>query len=156
MLNNVVLMGRLTDTPELRKTTNDTSTTRFTIAVDRDFKDRDGNRATDFIDCVAWRQSADFVTSWFKKGQMIAVTGSIQVRNYDDKQGNKRKAVEVIADHISFCGDKARDNAGSGSYSGNAAPAPRQNAPASAPQASFSAGSESDFEEVASDDDLPF
>lgn len=112
MLNSVIIMGRLTADPELRTTSNNTSVTSFTVAVDRNYKSGD-ERQTDFINCVAWRQTADFVTRFFKKGQMIAVQGSLQVRNYEDKNGNKRTAYDVVADNVSFCGDKKQDNSGS-------------------------------------------
>lgn len=102
-VNNSVLIGRLTSDPELRTTTNNISVTSFTIAVRRT------NEITDFIDIVAWRSTADFVTRYFRKGSMIAVQGSIQTRNYEDKNGNKRKAVEVVADNVAFVGDK-KDN----------------------------------------------
>ena len=105
MLNLVVIMGRLTADPELRTTSNGLSVTSFTVAVDRQYKS-DNERQTDFISVVAWRGTADFVTRFFKKGQMIAVQGSLQVRNYEDKDGNKRTAYDVVADNVSFCGDK--------------------------------------------------
>lgn len=105
MLNSVIIMGRLTSDPELRTTQSGLSVTSFTVAVDRNYKS-DEERETDFINCVAWRGTADFVTRFFKKGQMIAVQGSLQTRNYEDKNGNKRTAVEVIADNVSFCGSK--------------------------------------------------
>ena len=106
MLNNVVLMGRMVADPELRTTPNGVSVTSFCVAVDRNFAKQGEERQADFIHIVAWRQTADFVTKLFKKGSMIAVQGSIQTRNYEDKQGNKRTAVEVVADNVSFCGSK--------------------------------------------------
>ena len=105
MLNSVIIMGRLTADPELRTTPNGLSVTSFTVAVDRNYKSGD-EKQTDFISVVAWRGTADFVTRFFKKGQMIAVQGSLQVRNYEDKNGNKRTAYEVVADNVSFCGSK--------------------------------------------------
>ena len=105
MLNSVIIMGRLTADPELRTTPNGLSVTSFTVAVDRNYKSGD-ERQTDFISVVAWRGTADFVTRFFKKGQMIAVQGSLQVRNYEDKNGNKRTAYYVVADNVSFCGSK--------------------------------------------------
>ena len=99
-------MGRLTADPELRTTTSGLSVTSFTVAVDRNYKSGD-ERQTDFINCVAWRATADFVTRYFRKGQMIAVQGSLQVRNYEDKNGNKRTAYDVVADNVSFCGSKS-------------------------------------------------
>ena len=109
MLNSVIIMGRLTADPELRTTTSGLSVTSFTVAVDRNYKSGD-ERQTDFINCVAWRATADFVTRYFRKGQMIAVQGSLQVRNYEDKNGNKRTAYDVVADNISFCGSKSESS----------------------------------------------
>ncbi|MGN0569762.1 MAG: single-stranded DNA-binding protein [Candidatus Fimenecus sp.] len=106
MLNSVIIMGRLTADPELRTTQNGLSVTSFTVAVDRRFQKQGEEKQTDFISVVAWRQTADFVTRFFKKGQMIAVQGSLQVRNYEDKNGNKRTAYDVVADNVSFCGSK--------------------------------------------------
>lgn len=105
MLNSVIIMGRLTADPELRTTQSGLSVTSFTVAVDRAYKIGD-ERQTDFINCVAWRGTADFVTGYFKKGQMIAVQGSLQTSNYEDKNGNKRTAYDVVADNVSFCGSK--------------------------------------------------
>jgi single-strand DNA-binding protein len=104
MLNKAVLMGRLVRDPELRQTQSGMAVASFTIAVDR-APGKDGQRVTDFIDIVAWNKTAEMVTKWFTKGRMIAVSGRIQVRNWEDKQGQKRKAVEVVADEVSFCGD---------------------------------------------------
>ena len=147
MINNVVLMGRLVATPELRSTGTGISVASFTIAVERSFAKAGEQRQADFIDCVAWRQTAEFITRYFQKGSMIAVTGNIQTRNYEDKNGNKRKAVEVVVDNASFCGSKSE----TGTSGGYAAPA------TAAPAApSFATGSESDFEEIIEDDDLPF
>ena len=144
MINNVVLMGRLVATPELRNTQTGVAVTSFTIAVERSFARAGEQRQADFIDCVAWRQTAEFITRYFQKGSMIAVTGNIQTRNYEDKNGNKRKAVEVVVDNASFCGSKAESGT-TGGYTAPAAPAP-----------SFASASESDFEEITEDDDLPF
>lgn len=109
MLNTAIIMGRLTADPELKTTRSNISVTSFTVAVDRNYKSGD-ERQTDFIDVVAWRGTADFVSRYFKKGQMIAVQGSIQTRPYEDKNGNKRKAVEIVADNVSFCGSKNERN----------------------------------------------
>ncbi len=110
MLNKAILMGRLTADPELRKTANDTSVTTFTLAVNRNFS-RNGEQAqTDFIDIVAWRSTAEFAAKWFTKGMQVAVSGRIQVRNWEDKQGQKRKNVEVVADEVFFA-DSKRDGA---------------------------------------------
>lgn len=121
MLNTAIIMGRLTADPELRTTQSGISVTSFTVAVDRAYKSGD-ERQTDFINVVAWRGTADFVSRYFSKGQMIAVQGSIQTRNYEDKNGNKRTAVEIVADNVSFCGSK---NEGGNTYG-----AVRQDAPA--------------------------
>ena len=109
MLNNAVIMGRLTADPELRTTQSGISVTSFNVAVDRGYAKQGEEKQTDFIPVVAWRQTADFVTLWFHKGSMIAVVGMIQTRNYEDKNGNKRTAIELVADNVSFCGDKKQD-----------------------------------------------
>lgn len=107
MVNCAVIMGRLTADPELRQTPSGVSVTKFTVAVDRRFANKDEEKQADFIDVVVWRQAADFVCKYFKKGSMIAVQGAIQTRTYEDKDGNKRKAVEIVADNVSFCGSKS-------------------------------------------------
>lgn len=104
-MNNISLMGRLTKKPELRKTPNGVPVASFSIAVKRDFQD-----TTDFIDCVAWRQSGEFVSKYFDKGDMIAVTGSLQIRTWTDDEGNKRKASEVVVQHTYFTGSKTNGN----------------------------------------------
>lgn len=106
MLNCAIIMGRMVADPELKTTTTGLSVTSFRVAVDRSFKKQGEEQQTDFIDVVAWRQTAEFVTKYFHKGSMIAVQGSIQVRPYEDKNGNKRKAVEIVADNVSFTGEK--------------------------------------------------
>ncbi len=145
MLNCAVLMGRLVADPELRTTNTGVSVTSFTIAVDRSFVRQGEERQADFIDIVAWRNTADFVCKYFRKGSMIAVQGSIQTRNYEDKNGNKRKSTEIIADNVSFCGSKNEN----GGYTRN------DSAPAYQPAASFATADEGDFKEI-SEDDLPF
>ena len=147
MFNKAILIGRLTAEPELRQTPSGVYLVNFQIAVDRRFKSRDGERQADFITIVCWRQQAEFVAKYFHKGDPIGIEGSIQTRNYEDRQGNKRTAVEVVADNVFFVGGR--------SSSASAAPAPAQNAPAAAP-AAYSSGSASDFEEVEIDNDLPF
>ena len=102
MLNRAILMGRLTKDPELRKTQNNVSVTTFTLAVDRNYQADKDNKQTDFINIVAWRHTADFVEKYFTKGQLVAVEGSIQTRNYQDKEGNNRTAFEVVADQVYF------------------------------------------------------
>ena len=156
MLNHITIMGRLTRDPELRYTQSQTPVASFTLAVDRDFGGRDGGeKQTDFIDCVAWRQTAEFVTRYFKKGQMIALTGSIQTRTYQDKEGKNRKAFEVVADEISFT--ESRSSSSGEGYSRPApAAAPAASAAYEAP-ASFSAGGDDEFAVIEGDDaDLPF
>ena len=102
MLNVVITMGRLTKDPELRVTDSGKSVTSFTVAVDNKFD----KEKTDFLDVIAWRQTAEFVCKYFRKGSMIAIQGRLATRTWEDKNGNKRKAVEIIADNVSFCGDK--------------------------------------------------
>ena len=110
MINNVTLMGRITAAPELKQTTNGTSVTTFCIAVDRRFQPKGGEKQADFINCVAWRNTAEFITRYFGKGDLIAVTGEIQTRKYQDNSGNNRVAVEVVIDNASFCGGKSGGN----------------------------------------------
>ena len=118
MLNKVFIMGRLTRDPELRHTQTGTAVASFTLAVDRDFKDKStGERTTDFIDVVAWRQTGEFVSRYFTKGRMAVVEGRLQIRDWTDKDGNKRRTAEVVADNCYF-GDSKRDAEG-GSYGGN-------------------------------------
>lgn len=105
MLNNVTLMGRLVADPEIRTTSSGKSVATFRIAVDRAYS-KDGNKQADFITIVAWEKTADFISKYFKKGSMIALRGEIQTRNYEDSNGNKRTAVEVLAREVSFCGGK--------------------------------------------------
>ena len=119
MLNHITIMGRLVRDPELRRTGSGIAVASFTVAVDRDFGGRDGGeRETDFIDCVAWRQTGEFVSKYFTKGRMIVVSGRLQIRSWTDKDGNKRRTAEVVADNCYF-GDSKRDSDNSGSYGGN-------------------------------------
>ena len=156
MLNVAAIMGRLVAVPELRHTPNDIAVTTFTLAVDRSYSRAGTERQTDFIDVVAWRQTAEFVCKYFSKGRMMAVTGSIQTRNYEDKQGNKRKAFEIVANDVSFA-DSKRDSSGSAPGSYDSAPAVQQRPAAySEPAPAYSSGSNEDFEEILGDDDLPF
>ena len=120
MLNHIVIMGRLTRDPELRRTGSGIAVASFTVAVDRDFGGRDGGeRETDFIDCVAWRQTGEFVSKYFTKGSMIVVSGRLQIRNWNDKDGNKRRSAEVVADNCYF-GESKRSADSNSSYGGNA------------------------------------
>ena len=137
MLNDVKLQGRLTADPELRKTTTGTSVASFTIAVDRDYQSGEAN--TDFINIVAWRGTAEFVSKYFKKGKMILVGGSIQVRSYTTKNGEKRYATEVVADKVWFCGDRNK-TASTGEFDG---------------YTGGNAAATNSFEEV-EDEELPF
>ena len=109
MLNHITLMGRLTRDPELRHTGSGIPCANFTIAVDRDFgKNENGEKETDFIECVAWRNTGEFVSKYFSKGRMAVVSGRLQIRSWTDKEGNKRKTAEVVADQVYF-GDSKRD-----------------------------------------------
>lgn len=167
MLNIAALMGRLTADPELRTTQSGLSVISFRIAVDRNTADSSGSRQTDFIDIVAWRGTAEFVCKYFTKGQMIAVNGSIQTRSYEDKQGNKRTVVEVVAANVNFCGSKNEDSthsaprkeAGVGywNYGSSYAPPMRERKEAPATENGFTQQSlEEEPEGYDSDDDLPF
>ena len=144
-MNKVILIGRLARDPELKYTASNTAVCQFTVAVDRRFKS-DNQPNADFIPVVAWRQTADFVAQYFRKGSMIAVQGSLQTRSYEDNNGNKRTAYDVVADNVSFCGSKAESGMG----------APVAAAPATAPAASYSNSTPEDFSQVVDDDDLPF
>lgn len=123
MLNKIFIMGRLTRDPELRRTQGGTPVASFSLAVDRDFKDKQtGERATDFIDCVAWRQTGEFVSRYFTKGRMAVVEGRLQIRDWTDKEGSKRRSAEVVADSVYF-GDSERDGDSSNTSRGCQAPA---------------------------------
>lgn len=133
-INTVALMGRLTHEPELRSTPNGTAVIRFQIAVDRNYQASGKEREADFIDCVAWRGTAEFISRYFHKGSMIAVEGSIQTQNFTDKDGKQRKSVEVVANNVSFCGNRENGS-----------------------QASTEPINDNNIEEIVDDDgDLPF
>ena len=132
MLNRIIVMGRMTRDPELRRTNSGTAVASFTVAVDRDFKSQSGEKETDFIDVVAWRNTAEFVSKYFSKGRMAVVEGRLQLRDWTDKDGNKRRTAEIVADSVYF-GDSKRDGV---------------DAAQSEPQSGFS--------EIADDGDLPF
>jgi len=155
MLNHITIMGRLTRDPELRRTGSGIAVASFTLAVDRDFgKNDNGERETDFIDCVAWRQTGEFVSKYFTKGRMAVVSGRLQIRSWNDKDGNKRRTAEVVADNVYF-GDSKRDDQGGSSYGSantyGSAPAPAYGS-YSAPSAPVS-----DFAMLDDDDaQLPF
>lgn len=112
MLNHITLMGRLTRDPELRYTSTGTPVASFSLAVDRDFAPKDGGeKQTDFIDCVAWRQTGEFVSKYFQKGSMAVVSGRLQIRDWQDREGNKRRSSEVVVDNVYFGESKRRENA---------------------------------------------
>lgn len=178
MLNHIVIMGRLTRDPELRRTGSGVAVTSFSVAVDRDFGGRDGGeRETDFIDCVAWRNTGEFVSKYFTKGSMIVVSGRLQIRSWTDKEGGKRRSAEVVADNVYFGESKRSDSNSSYNNAGSYGNAPaygnsgnsygsygqRSSAPASAPAPSYggypapSAAPASDFAMLEDDDaQLPF
>ena len=150
MLNVVAIMGRLVADPELRTTGNGTNVCSFRIACDRNFVQQGQERQADFIDVVAWRQSAEFICKYFQKGSLIAVEGSLQSRQYQDKNGNKRTAVEVLANQINFAGGKKPggqpvDDGGEAPPAGYREPAP-----------AYAQGSADDFAVIDDSDDLPF
>ena len=136
MLNRIIVMGRMTRDPELRRTNSGTAVTSFSLAVDRDFKSQSGEKETDFIDVVAWRNTAEFVSKYFSKGRMAVVEGRLQLRDWTDKNGNKRRSAEIVADNVYF-GDSKRDGGDT-----------VQSEPQGEPQGGFS--------EIADDGDLPF
>ena len=148
MINVVALMGRLTYEPELKSTPNGVSVIRFQVACDRNYQRSGQDRQADFIDCVAWRQTAEFIGRYFHKGDMIGIEGTIQTSNYTDKDGNKRKQIEVLANNVSFCGGKS-ENGSQGTQT--------------AQNEQYTQGGmdidydNADFEEIVDDnDDLPF
>ena len=150
MLNHITIMGRLTRDPELRRTGSGVAVASFTVAVDRDFASREsGERETDFIDCVAWRQTGEFVSKYFTKGRMAVVSGRLQIRGWTDKDGNKRRTAEVIADNVYFGDSNKREGESTGAYAAPAANFGAYSAPAAAPASDFA---------MLSDDDaqLPF
>ena len=143
MINNVVIMGRLTFEPELRVTPSGVAVVRIQIAVDRQYQAKGEERKADFIDITAWRQTADFISRYFHKGDMIAVEGSIQTENFTDKDGKKRKSVTVVANNVSFCGSKAKSDTSSPAFS--------------QPSAAVNNTDTDDFIEIIDDNnDLPF
>ena len=153
MLNHIVLMGRLTRDPELRRTGSGIAVASFTLAVDRDYSAQGAEKETDFVDIVAWRNTAEFVSRYFTKGRMAIVSGRLQIRNWTDKDGNKRRSAEVVADNVYF-GDSKRDGAsapaGFDQTPSYAAPQPYQQPAPQAPAASGFSMLEDD------DSELPF
>ena len=145
MLNRVIVMGRLTRDPELRHTQSNIPVASFSLAVERDFKAQDGERETDFFDCVAWRNTAEFVSKYFTKGKMAVVEGKLQVRGWEDRDGNKRKSTEIVADNVYF-GESKKDS--------DRAPNPAQQ---DSYQPSYPSEPSSDFTDLDMDDgELPF
>lgn len=159
MLNKIFLMGRLTRDPELRHTQSGNAVVSFSLAVDRDFKSQNGEKETDFIDVVAWRNTAEFVSKYFTKGRMAVVEGRLQIRDWTDRDGNKRRSAEIVADNVHF-GDSKRDGNSGGYQQGGYPPQnnhPPQsiygNAPVGYPASDYGG----QFTEMAEDDgDLPF
>lgn len=162
-MNKVILMGRLTRDPELRQTPNGVSVARFSIAVNRRFAGRDAQQTADFINCVAWRQTGEFICRYFQKGSMIAVVGSIQTSSWDDKDGKRQYSTEVVVDEAYFTGSRteAGTQASGGNYGGGQSNAqqPVFNIPQGGMDANFG---NDDFDEMdfatidGSEDDLPF
>ena len=155
MLNHIVLMGRLTRDPELRNTASNIAVATFRIAVDRDYgRGENGERQSDFIDVVAWRQTGEFVSKYFTKGSMAVVSGRLQIREYTDRDGNRRTAAEVVADNVYFGDSRRRDDGEAPRSGGYSAPASSGN------QESYGQtgkNSRSSFEDLSDDDgDLPF
>lgn len=136
MLNTISIIGRLTAEPELRYTKNGTAVCAFTVACDRDVKGEDGSRKTDFIDCVAWRSTGEFVSKYFNKGSLLCVTGRLEIRDWTDKNGNKRRNAEIVVSSAYFCESKPKD-------ADNEAPEPPETY-------------NGDFQELESDGELPF
>lgn len=152
-MNQIVLMGRLTRDPELRHTQSNIAVASFTLAVDRGYSKDKSERQTDFIDIVAWRGTAEFVSKYFTKGQMAAVTGRLQIRDWQDKEGNKRRSAEVVAENVYFTGSKKESGGNTGGY----APYSDADAPPSTGEFSSQPLGGSDFAELGDDDDeLPF
>ena len=155
MLNTVAIMGRLVYDPELKTTQQGTSVCSFRIACDRSYTPKGQERQVDFIDIVAWRQQAEFVSKYFQKGSLIAIEGSLQTRQYQDKQGSNRTAVEVLANHISFAGPKAAEKPAVHDFDQQTQSYAQQaNASHSEPQ--VSQGAPDDFSVISDDDDFPF
>ena len=146
MLNKVILIGRLTRDPELRHTQTGTAVATFSLAVERDFSAKE-EKATDFIDIVAWRSTAEFVSKWFAKGMQVAVCGRLQIRDWTDKEGNKRRSAEVVADNVYFADSKRSGGESSANYQGGG----------KAPDGFNAADTGSDFSELSDNDgELPF
>lgn len=157
MLNVVAIVGRLVADPELRTTQQGTNVCTFRIACKRNYSKPGEQRQADFVDIVAWCKTAEFICKFFQKGSMIAIDGSLQTRNYQDKQGNKRTAVEVLANNISFAGEKVADKPAAASYEQQTRNHVQQaNATQSAPQPAYTQGSMDDFSVISDTEDMPF
>lgn len=157
MINVVAIMGRLVADPELRTTTQGTNVCTFRIACDRSYTPKGQQRQADFVDIVAWDKTAEFICKFFHKGSMIAVEGSLQTRNYQDKQGNKRTAVEVVANNISFAGAKVADKPAAASYEQQTKNHVQQaKAAQSGDLPYYTQGDTDDFSAISDTDDLPF
>ena len=150
MLNKIFIMGRLTRDPELRRTQNGTAVAGFALAVDRDYKNADGTKEPDFIEVVAWRSSAEFVSKYFTKGRMAIVEGRLQIRDWTDKDGNKRRNAEVVADNVYFGDSKKEGDSSGGSYGGSSG------GYKAAGKAVDVEPGEGEFAEIEDEDDWPF
>ena len=148
-MNSICLMGRLTGDPELKTTSNGVSVTSFSVAVDRAYRSKDQERQTDFINCVAWRNTAEFISRFFHKGQRIALQGSLQSRKYTANDGSQRTVYEVVVDNAFFCESKGGNAGGAPSYDSQI-PVYSEAKPA------FSTANSGDFEDILTDEDLPF
>ena len=148
-MNSVCLMGRLTGDPELKTTQSGVSVTSFSIAVDRAYRSKEQERQTDFINCVAWRNTAEFISRYFRKGQRIALQGSLQSRKYTANDGSQRTVFEVVVDNAFFCESKGGNAAGAPGYDSQV-PQYSEAKPA------FSTANSGDFEDILTDEDLPF
>lgn len=156
MLNVVAIMGRLVADPELKTTQQGTSVCSFRIACDRNFARQGEQRQADFIDIVAWRAQAEFVCKYFQKGSLIAIEGSLQTRQYQDKNGSNRTAVEVVTSNVSFAGSKAADKPATASYEQQTANPHVREANAAQAAPAYDQGSMDDFATISDDGDLPF
>lgn len=148
-MNSICLMGRLTGDPELKTTQSGVSVTSFSVAVDRAYRSKDQERQTDFINCVAWRNTAEFISRYFRKGQRIALQGSLQSRKYTANDGSQRTVYEVVVDNAFFCESKGGNAGGAPSYDSQI-PVYSEAKPA------FSTANSGDFEDILTDEDLPF
>ena len=148
-MNSICLMGRLTGDPELKTTQTGVSVTSFSVAVDRAYRSKDQERQTDFINCVAWRGTAEFISRYFRKGQRIALQGSLQSRKYTANDGSSRTVYEVVVDNAFFCETKGGNAGGAPSYDS-------QIPAVSEARLAFSTANSGDFEEILTDEDLPF